>query len=98
MRINKNITYTVAPLSKKDCNNVIKELRVIHPLYSGIPTFEICNKIRNFYKSNKNLCYGRKQEFIPCVTLCKICVDILYKILEQNLSENKKLTSKGLKY
>jgi hypothetical protein len=98
MRTNKNITYSVAPLSKKDCNNIIKELRIIHPLYSGIPTFEICNKVKNYYKSDKNLCYLRNKKFIPCITLCRICINILYKISEQNTNENKKLKFKGLKY
>ncbi len=69
----------VATLTNKDKNNIVKKLRLEHPLYSGIPTFEICDMVAQMDKNT--LCYLRGDR--PCMTLCHVCLDILNKINKQ---------------
>lgn len=85
MRIRKTGMYSVAPLSQKDRDTVIRTLRKVYPGASGIPSFDICKVVASVWPDvQRNHCAGRPDIYRPCKTLCYIHVEIQYQLLQQN--------------
>ena len=85
MDIERNCSYSVAPLTAEERDEVIKKLRKKCPTPSGIPTFFICREVAAMWPDkDNNLCALWEDRYRPCTTLCYICVEILHTLLTRD--------------
>jgi len=83
MRIEENTTYFVPPLDREDIMEVVAELEMdAHG--AGIPTFTICREVSKRLPDPKlSCCAAFEDRHRPCTTLCYVCVEILYELLQR---------------
>jgi hypothetical protein len=86
MKTKNDIFYSVAPLTKNDCQGIINKLRASKdfPIPSGIPTYRICREVGLTFQSKNNLCWDREDRYRPCTTLCYVVINILHMLVVQD--------------
>lgn len=97
MKIEKDCLYCVAPLTKKEIDEIVDKL-FLYSRGGGIPTFYICRAIGDMWEDKENnLCYAREDRYKPCTTLCSICIQALYAILTKSKKDYRKYEIRKIK-
>jgi len=81
MKFQADTMYSVAPLDRSDIMKVVDALEAEHQ-GGGVVTFEICRKVAMYLPdASMNLCAARPDRYMPCNTLCYVCIEVLYELL-----------------
>jgi len=81
MKVQPDITYSVAPLERADVMAIVEELGESHR-GAGVCTFEACELIsKRLPDPSINACFARSERDRPCTTLCYVCIEVLYEYL-----------------